>query len=145
MRTIAAYIQPGRAERLLVALIVEMLDHHDPTVLLLPDTRSPGLRRSDLVRQVIDRVAREAMDRGIVVHFVSAAAVKAAFGSVLNGKRATHQRIDKLLAKWFPELARWLPKDRSKAWQTERYRQPLFWAAAMWCAWRGLPKQRPGK
>lgn len=127
-----------RVRRLLIPSVIQMLDRFKPAVLLVPDVRPGGVRRSEHVRETIQAVVKEALRRGIIVHSITAAQVKKAFQRSI-GPRPNKQKLNHLLVQWFPALQLSLPKAR-QIWDSERYFTPLFDAIARYCAWQGVPE-----
>src|SRR5713226_2758825 len=66
-----------RVRKRLIPMLIRMLDRYEPAVLVLPDVGPKGVRRSANVREMIQAVAREALDRGIEICAVSERQVKA--------------------------------------------------------------------
>ena len=129
-----------RVRKRLIPECVRLLDRYEPTVLVLPDIRPDGDRRSTNVRAVVEAVAREASERAIVVVPVSDKRMKAVFDAVQGGGGRNKQRIADIVATWFPEVASRRPRAR-KLWQSDAHSTPLYDAIARWCAWRGLPRR----
>lgn len=138
VRNIRSQTPAVRVKRLLVPFLILMLDRFKPAVLLVPDVRPGGVRRSEHVRETIQAVVKEALRRGIVVHSITDAQVKKAFQQRI-GPGPNKQKINRLLVQWFPALQLSLPKAR-QIWDSERYFTPLFDAIARYCAWQGVPE-----
>ena len=132
-----------RSGRVLVPYLVRMLDEFEPEVLLVPDVRPGGTRRSAPVLETVEAVVREAHRRGLVVHALTDGDVTATFRPVVKG-RTKKRSVNDVIVKWFPELKPMLPRER-RLWDPEQYFTAMFHAIALYCAWQGLPAKSRGE
>lgn len=127
-----------RVRKRLIPALIRMLDRYEPVALITPDIGPTGVRRSANVREVIQAVTREALERGIEVVAVSERQVRETFERARPGAGRNKVARDDLILEWFPTLSPQRPKAR-RDWEGERHATPLFDAIARWCAWKGLP------
>ena len=134
----------GRVRGYAIVVIQKLLDEFQPTVLLLPQIRHKGFRRSKLVQSINRAVRKEAVKRGITVVEKSLRQVKQTFEQARSGAGRNKVTMNEVIADWFPMLRARLPKPR-KLWETEAYLTPMLTAISLFFAWRGLPakSQRP--
>jgi hypothetical protein len=133
-----------RVRKRLIPALIRMLDHYEPTTLIVPDIGPQGVRRSANVREIVQAIAREAARLGIDVISLNDRQVKDVFETARPGTGRNKRTRNELLLEWFPTLEPQRPKAR-RTWDSEPHAQPLFDAIARWCAWRGLPKTPASK
>lgn len=95
-------------------------------VLVIEDGRGVRFRRGHRARIFLDFLARTAEGKGLEVRRISRSAVLKVFGRF---GLATKDRIARIIAARFPELARRLPAER-RSWMSEDLRMSIFDAAA---------------
>jgi hypothetical protein len=129
-----------RVRQLIVPYLVRLLDSLNPHALIVPDIASVGgRRRSSNVAEVIRSVTAHATQRGISVHVINTLEIKRlltdAGGRKAKNKCDVHRRI----VEQYPEMLAVMPRPRLKAWEPERYFEPLFNTIAMYLAWLRKP------
>jgi ribosomal protein L17 len=107
-----------------VRVLMHMLQ---PEVLVVEDAHHSSSRRSKRVRELVDKIADLAKDKGIVVARCSRQDVLTIFGRV--GAQSKDD-IAGAVAKVLPELAPRLPR-RRRIWESEHYSMAIFEAAAL--------------
>jgi hypothetical protein len=98
-----------------------------PAVLVVEDANDESSRRSKRVRRLIDMVAAQAQERGIVVARYSRAELLAVFAKA--GAR-TKDDIAAVVARVVPDLAPRLPP-RRRIWESQHHSMAIFEAAAL--------------
>jgi len=110
-----------------VERIVRLVAVYHPSVILLRNVRKNSSRHTPAFRSVHRRIVNWANSVELPIAYVTEAAVRQTFSA---SAKATKERIARLIAGCFPELAWHVPPPR-KLWQSESRSMPIFDAAAL--------------
>lgn len=120
----------AKSDREFLARVEAIVDRYGPTVLVAENADES--RRGARAQRRIGLLTRYAKSQGMVMRSVSRSTVRQSFGN----SRATKQEIATEIARWFPELAPYLPAPR-RPWESEDQRINIFDALAFAIASRG--------
>lgn len=107
-------------------LVEDLLEHYQPSVIVVEDYEGKGSCRCQRVGELINDISKLAARRKIRVRSFARAKVKQVFS---ESGASNKYEIAQAIAKRFPELAPRLPRVR-KPWMSEDYRMSIFDAAA---------------
>lgn len=104
----------------LLRKVDDLLEHHQPAVLVVEDVAAKGCRRRKRAREEINCMEQLALTRGVRVERASRLAVLRAFAPAKNKYEAALRLLEA-----FPVLGDRLPR-RRKAWMSEDERMNTF-------------------
>src|SRR6266511_3133799 len=114
-------------KRKTLELIDDLIERYQPSVVVVEDYAAKSSRRCRRIAELIDEIARLALQRKIKVKRFSRGNVRKAFA---ESAATTKQEIATAIANRFPELTPRVPRYR-KPWMSEDYRMSIFDAAAL--------------
>jgi len=117
----------SRKEVATLVRVRRLIRHLEPEVVVVEDTRHPGCRRGQRVRDLLDGIAAAAAELGVASSRIPAAEVRQSAATIgVTNKDA----VAKLLSARFPELEPLLPP-RRKTWVSEDERMAVFDSIAL--------------
>lgn len=114
-------------------LVQYLLEAYQPHVLLIENIDYPGSRRSRYLPMLITAIKVLARRQGIVVIEYTPQEVRDALSPA--GTRLTKAALSVALARHYPQLAHYLPKNPRGIGATEPHYTALFMAVALGLTW----------